>query len=1033
MKFVFYRSFLLLIVTVAFLSHAAAQQTENITVTGTVVSMKTGEPLSNIIISDNLGRITIAFSDTNGNFQVNVPDKNIILIFSFADFKILEVPLQGRAELYVQMVPTDQSAISDPMPTTYGQRIKKDLTEGIAHIPEDLLRTQADESLETLIQGIAPGAQVIRRSGYPGSGAELYIRGASSINAGSKPLYIVDGLIIKSDLFENTLSQGTPYNPLIDINPEDIESMTILKDGFATSTYGARASNGVVLINTYKGSQGASTLDFTAHGGVTMAPDNLSLLNAGQFRELVDELGFPGNMTPSQVNAQFAPLLSNDPGERFDNNTDWQSEIFNRSVLQNYHLRLKGGDGISRYMFTVGYTDKDGIIENSYLKRLTSRFNLDYLITTKLTFSAKIAYTNSNAGAHDQGNSIYNPIYLANTKAPIFEAYNREFSSLPIDSSDFFGKSNPIAVTKGLENSSIVNRFIGTAALSYEFTPNLKLSTTSGMDYFRLRENRFIPLTGVAQFQNRKNQTSLQISKEHMFTNETLLEFRKRYNYIHTVSLVGGFSLQTNAFQSNYGSAINTPSDEFTSLGAGAKMDSIDYDYGKWNTISYLGIAHYGLLDRYFISANLRIDGSSRFGQNNRLGYFPGVAAAWLLSSESFMQEFRAINMLKLRASYGISGNDNIGDYAALSYYIPANYQLMGGYRPGNLRNPDLKWEQTAQMDVGVDLSVFSQRLSVTADYYNKVSSDLLTYERIPWESGFDYRVVNMGTLENNGIELGLHARILQGSLNWTLGGNINKNTNLISELPDGDVVRPYGFYQSIAREGESLGSIYGYKVIGIYQDASEINVENTGKSPDGHGYQAFQPGDLIFDDINKDGEINDKDRTILGSVFPDLYGGFYNTLEFKGFNLTTIFSFSMGNESVDGLHAILESMSNYDNQTTRVLDRWKNPGDNTMIPRAALGDPSGNSRMSDRWVEDGSYVALKTASLSYTFPESMLDNIFLRKLVVYVSGQNLLTSSSFNGYHPDFSTRTDVMNQGLYYAGFPHTMSFIGGIRVGF
>jgi len=1009
-----------------------AQDSLMIAITGQIVSIQTGEALADINVSVLQLPGLLTTTDSTGQFQISVPDEKATLMVSFPGYNTQELALRGRSNILVQMVETDLSSINDQIPVAYGQKQKEDLTEGVSWVHENLLRKQSAESLETMIQGMATGTHVSQRSGFPGSGAEIYIRGANSIHTSHKPLYIIDDFILKSDLFENTLSLGTPYNPLVDINPEDIESITVLKDGYAASTYGSRASNGVILINTYQGSQGASTLDLSSQLGISMVPDNLSLLDATQYRDLISDLGYPEELTPQQIGDTYSRLLDPDPGERFNNNTNWQNEIYQQAFTQNHHLRLKGGDGISKYMFTVGYTDRNGIIDNSSMNRLTSRFNLDYQITNKLTFSSRISYTNTNVRAHDQGASIYNPITLATTKSPILEPYDMSYLSHPLDSADILGKSNPLAVIQGLENSNVVNRFIGTVSAGYDFNTSLKFKTTFGMDYFRLRENRFIPSEGIVRYQNRINQTSLQVSKEHMFTNETVLEYNKLLNYVHKLSFVAGMAFQTNQYQTDYGSAINTPSDEFTSLGSGAKMDSISYEGGKWNSLSYFGNAHYTYNDKYYLSANLRVDGSSRFGQNNHLGYFPGLAAAWKLSSEPFLQDISFLNMLKLRASYGISGSDDIGNYSTLAYYIPANYQLMGGYRPGNLRNPDLKWETTAQLNLGADLSIFSQRLNIYADYYIKTTSDLLTYERIPWESGFDHRVVNMGKIENRGFELGLNARILTGKLSWELGVNLSQNKNTILELPDGDVLRSYGIFEGIAREGESLGAIYGYKVEGIYQTESEILLENTGVDPSGFGYEPFQPGDLIFEDINDDGEINEADKTIIGGTMPDLYGGIHTTLKYKGFSLFALVNYAYGNEVVDGLRSILESMSAYDNQTSRTLDRWKQQGDQTEIPRAVLGDPTGNSRMSSRWVEDGSYLRLKTLTLSYTFPRSTIDKIFLRKLSIYVSGHNLMTWGKFQGYDPEFSTNSDVMNAGLYYAGFPHTRTFMAGIRFG-
>ncbi len=1032
MKYLF-RRLLLLAIFIGCLSNTMfAQDSVPINISGQIVSIQSGEPLGDINISVLQVSGLNTAADSTGQFQINVPDGNATLMFSFPGYKSQNVPLRGRSSILVQLVEVDLKSIDDPIPVAYGQKAIEDLTEGVSWVTEDVLRNQAGESLETMIQGVATGAHVTQRSGFPGSGGEVYIRGANSINTSHHPLYVIDGFILKSDLFENTLSLGTPYNPLVDINPEDIESITVLKDGFAASTYGARAANGVILINTYQGSQGASTLDLNSQFGFSMVPENIPLLNAQQYRDLVGELGYPDDMTSEQISKIYDRLMDSDPGDRFDNDTNWQNEIFKPAFTQNHHLRLKGGDGISKYMFTIGYTGKDGIIDNTHLSRLTSRFNLDYQVTSKLTFSSRISYTNTNITAHDQGLSIYNPIIVATTKAPILEPYDMSYLSHPLDSADILGKSNPLAIIQGLNNYSVVNRFIGTVSAGYDFSTALKLKTTFGMDYFRLREDRFIPSEGITRYKNRINQTSLQVSKEHMFTNETVLEFNKLLNYAHHVSFAVGVALQSNQFQSDYGSAINTPSDQFTSLGSGAKMDSINYVGGKWNSLSYFGNAHYAYNDKYFLSANLRVDGSSRFGENNRLGYFPGLALAWKLSSEPFLQDISFMNLLKVRASYGISGSDDIGNYSSLSNYIPANYQLMGGYRPGNLRNPDLKWESTAQMNVGMDLSILGQRLNLYADYYIKTTSDLLTYEKIPWESGFDYRVVNMGEIENRGFEIGISGKILTGDLQWDLGVNFSKNKNTILELPNGDVLRRYGIFEGIAREGESLGSIYGYKVIGIYQSESEIQKLNTGVDPSGYAYEPFQPGDLIFEDINTDGEINEKDKTVLGCTSPDYYGGVNSKLTYKGFSLFALVNYAAGYEVVDGLRSILESMKNYNNQTTRTLDRWTAQGDETVVPRASLGDPSGNSRMSSRWVEDGSYIRLKTLTLSYTLSKATVDKTFLRSLTVYVSGHNLLTWGAFQGYDPEFSTNADVMNAGLYYAGIPHTRMYMAGIRFG-
>jgi TonB-linked SusC/RagA family outer membrane protein len=1008
-----------------------AQKTEGFIIKGTVYSSETGEPLSSINVSIKLSVFDETYTNDSGSFEIHVPDKYATLVFYYPDYITEEVFLNGRDEIKVRMFSEGIPTISDEVKLAYSKKEKRVIVGSVSEIPERQLRTQSTDAVGSFVSGLAAGAFSSRRSGIPGSGANLLIRGATSINAGNQPLYVLDGLIIKSDVFEGVFSSGTPYNAICDINPEDVESITILKDGYSTAAYGTRAGNGVVLINTYEGTKGASRLDVVASAGIALKPDGLDVLNAEQYRELLRELGNADPFSGLELSKDYNEILSDNPPVKFSYDNNWQDRYLRSSTIQNYHMRLRGGDGISKYMFTIGYTGENGTIKPTEMRRLTSRFNLDCSISQKLSFGTRIGYTRSDFVVTDQGLTPYNPLYIAMTKAPVLNPYQSgNFYNL-IDSVDFSGKSNPEALVNNYSNTEKLNRFIGNAFLIYEFNRNLSVKTNFGMDYYRLREDLFIPSGGIAALGRARNKTALQVGKEIIASNEITLEYKKPLNYIHEIQTLVGASIQYNTFTVSMGSGINTPNDEFRNISDAQRYDEATYIDDKWAVISYFGNVNYSLLNRYLLSGILRADGSSMFGENNRFGLFPGIAVGWIASSESFMQDIQFVDLLKLRASYGVSGNHNLGAYSALEYYVPSNYQNFGGVRIGNIRNDNLKWEETSQLNIGLDLSLQSQRFNISIDYYNKVTDDLLYYRDIT-EYGFSFTPVNSGKVENKGVEAALNLRILNGTFKWNAGGNITINKNTILKLPEGDVIHQLERFEFIACEGGSIGDIYGYKTVGIYQNENEITVENNAIDFDGYAYQPFEPGDIAFEDINIDGVIDKQDKTIIGNALPDFYGGFYNSFAFKGIRLDALFNYQYGNEVVNGMKYAMESMKSFDNQSINVLDRWQSPGDDNGIPRAVYGDPSGNSRNSTRWIEDGSFLRLKSVTLSYSIPDKLLGKTFIRGLTLFCTGTNLFTKTEFTGFDPEFSSTTDVMMSGLYFIGIPLNKTVMAGIRLG-
>jgi TonB-dependent starch-binding outer membrane protein SusC len=911
----------------------------------------------------------------------------------------------------------------------------------VSVVNENRIKDLAPVSIDALLQGQAAGVRVVNSSGAPGAGALVQIRGVSTFNAGIQPLYIVDGIPVKTYRFSGALARNADNNPLADLNPDDIASITVLKDAHATAMYGMRGANGVIIINTYGGTSGKTYLDFSGYTGVMRAPEPMSVLDADQYRAYIIEKEQARGLSQTDINNGVGRyLLLSTPAsqvERYNNNTKWQDDALQTGRFNNYHLTLRGGDAIAKYSLNVGYTNQTGAIRNTSFERFTTRFNLDYKVGRKLSFLNTLSYTRTDRQLKDEGNAFNtNPLYVSALKSPTLTAFQQttEGENLrDVDSADYAGRNNPYAIINGLNNKSNTNRILGRITGQYTFSRQLNLRVAIAGDYFRLDETRFRPSAGFAPEGYIIRSASAGKSYELMLMNENTLNYTKTSKSgNHTIEAVAGSAFQTTAQDAKVGVYVNATSDQFSGITSANEtdpnLDSLGSASPSWKLLSFFGSARYSYKQKYIVGANLRADGSSRFARGHRWGYFPSVAAAWRISEESFLQNSKAISELKLRTSYGITGNQEVGYYNAFNAIIPAPYNNYSAVRLGILGNANFQWEETKQFNAGLDVSFLKGRLGLTFDYYERTTDHLFNTVRIPGISGFDRYAVSEGSIRNKGVELSLSGNILTGKFGWQTNMTAAYNKNRIVSVPDRtDAIVSYGDYASINQAGTSVGAFYGYNAIGVYAASTDVHVKN-GESDT----NPFRGGDIIFEDVDDNGVIDERDRKVIGNTNPDWYGGLLNVFSYKGFDLSVFIDFALGNEVYNAQRASLESMSNYDNQSTSINDRWRKEGDVTNMPRLLHGDAVGNNRFSSRWIEEGSYARFKAITLGYNFPlKGVFKNVF-KTARVLITAQNLHTFTNYKGFSPEAGSVANPMVYGADYGNVPPLKAIIAGVKLG-
>jgi TonB-linked SusC/RagA family outer membrane protein len=1016
-------------------------------VNGVVRLASTKESLSGIALS--IPEYSAAITDNKGRFRIAVPSYSAVILLSGEGYQQKQVALKGREKVTILMYEEPFTSQYDVATLPFGNQAKDFIPYSVQSVNADNKWAQSSsETPMTYLQGKIAGLDVVRRSGTPGIGANVTLRGANSLYATNHPLVVVDGVIYDNNEYGNSLVSGNLYNPLSNIDVKDIDNITVLKSG--NSTYGTKGANGVILITTARAQELATRIDFAAYGGFNSRPSDLPVMQADDYRTYLSALLKSTGMTQDEI--QREPYMNDNPGStnyyRYHYNTNWQNAVMKNSFDNNYYLKVTGGDNIAKYGLSLGYLKSQGVLDNTDLTRFQVRFNGDLNLSKRLTAAVNLALISNQENLQMQGGeNPLSPLSLSLAKSPFLPIHvvgDDGKVSPNLADYDVFNLSNPVAISQNMQGANKNYRFTGSVKFNYQFNNSLSLQTILGSTFDKVQEDFFIPQSGVVpdtlSTAVANNRSGSNLERFYSLYNDTKLSYQHTFNLKHQLNIDAGFRYEDNKSENEYGLGYNSATDEFVSVGMGvASLRSVGGDIGKWNWLNTYLHAGYSFQDKYFASFNLSSDGSSRFGKqapdgfaigNNKFALNPSLALGWLMSSENFFSNVKFVENLKLRASYSRVGNDDIGNYTARQYYVSQNLLGMEGLVRGNIGNPELEWESVDKLNLGLDASFLHERLNLSVDLYHNKTYNMITIQPISTASGLNYMIANNSTMGNDGVEITIDGRIINKGLKWDMGLNVSTNKNKIYKFPNGSQTTSFAGATYLTERGHAANLFYGYKTNGVFAteaaaQASGLQYENS----DGTMH-AFQGGDVRFVDVNGDHIINDQDRQVIGDPNPKFVGGFSNTLSLKRWTLDALFTFSQGNDIYNYTRAQLESMSGYNNQSLAVENRWRSDGQITDMPRAAWGDPAGNARFSDRWIEDGSYLRLRTLTLTYNLP---VKASALKYVKIYATGNNLITWTKYLGYDPEFSATNSVFGQGVDLGLEPIYRTVQLGIRLGF
>lgn len=1029
-------------------------------VTGVVVDGFTNKPITGVTVA--ITNFSGALTDDKGRFSIVVPDFNATLIISNVGYHSKLLPVHQNKLATIKIYPTDYPSLFTEVNLPSGTQNVARSASAITSVNPKGGWTTNSETPDGFLQGKMAGVNAIRRSGTPGVGADIFVRGFTSLYANNQPLYVVDGMIFDANAYGSSLANAHRNNPLQYIDVKDIESISLIKDAAAAAVYGTKAANGVMVITTNHARDLATQIDFSAYGGFNFVPKNLPVMNGADFRLYLSDILQSQGFTSQAIAA--LPYMNDDPNpntnptyQAYHQNTNWQNQVFKRSFDQNYFLKVTGGDNIAKYALSAGYGKDKSVIDSTNNTRYAMRFNSDLNLTKKLTATANLSFTYTEQRLKDQGLAPQtNPIFLALVKAPFLS--KNEISatgaiSPNLADADTLGVSNPVAlIEKGL-NQKKAYRFFGNINFNYEFNKNFKLSNLTGVTYDKTQETLFIPRKGVTNVvlptAIGDSRLGTQVIRYFSVFNDLRLAFSKRFGQYHNLNLsLGARYMQSKSEQDN-AIGFNSATDVLIGVGnSSAALRFFGGDIGKWSSLNTYLSAEYHFKDKYYLNFALAADASSRFGKRDISSGFryiggygldiaggkhallPALSAAWLVSSEDFMQKFKSIDLLKLRMSFGLVGNDDIGNYNNRQYYVSQNLLGLQGLVRGNVANPNIQWERVAKFNTGFDASFFNERLSLSFDYFNHKTGKMLAYLPIVSIGGIDSYVDNQAAMRTSGIDFSLNSRLFNKNFKWDVGITLGTYKNKINELPNGnDIYTSYANATYLTRVGQTANLFFGQRTNGVFTSDAEAAASGLGIISTSGAKIPFKGGDMRFIDTNGDGVISNADRVVIGNPNPDFYGGFSNTFTYKNWSLDALLTFVVGNDVYNYTRSVLESGSSYFNQTDAVRNRWKGDGQVTNVPKAAFGDPMGNAQFSDRWIEDGSYLRLRSVSLSYNVP---LKTKAIKYAKIYATGNNLFTLTDYLGYDPEFSSTGSIFTQGVDATLEPQFRSVQLGIRIG-
>lgn len=999
------RSLLFLFLLLVAIPSLAQEQIAKGTVTST--NEPNGLPGVNVIVK---GTSKGSITDLDGKFSVEASIGST-LVFSFIGYKPTEVLFTGQSNIEV-VLEEELKELNEIVVMGYSSVQKRDITGSVTSIKTDKFREISLTGIDQALQGQAPGVQVVQSSGTPGGGISVRIRGSTSLNASNRPLFIIDGIPVETGSLSLRSFGGQDDNALSLINPGDIESIQILKDASAKAMYGSRAANGVVFITTKRGKKAASTINLDVQRGIIDPVNKIDLLDSKDLLTLQREA-----VTNAGQNPDAQGLI---PGVTDAVNTRWLDEVLRQGIMQQYQLTLKGGDDNTSYYMSSSYRSEEGIQLNNKFERLSGTINLDEKVSKKLSVSSNMSLSRT-LNKRVKGDNFLDGVYSGAIKSlPYHVPYNESGALVGPGSPLYAGfpNFNPVAQALLPRFDAITVKLLGGINAVYQFNDNLRLKAQTSLDYNNVTEDQYeSSQTAIGGFLDGVGGQGYGVyiaSASTNFVSNATLSYNKSINEAHNFSGLLGTEVFRNFSRDGSVSGRLFPSDDFTYITSAGIVDNGSSGRLNSGLFSAFTEAKYDYKDKYLASFGMRVDGSSRFGPGRRFGYFPSVSAAWRITEEEFFKP-EIINDFKVRMSAGLTGNERIPDYQFLGVWGSTLYNGASGVGPSQLGNPELKWESTREINLGTDISFFDGRIQATADVYYNKTYDLLLSRPYASTAGFSAVFENVGEMENKGFEFGIVTVNIDKQVKWTTDINLSKNLNKVLYLADS--IPLYRGYQAegvsatnIVKEGQPVGTFIGLNFLGV--DPAT--------------------GDAIYEDINKDGLINNNDQIIIGNAQPKLIGGITNRVAYKNFDFTAFFQFSYGNKVLNLTKATLvnSGLDITSNQSPYALRRWQKEGDITDVPKYELGNTTNNYH-SNRLLEDGSFLRLKNIGIGYNLPAKWVERFYLNNLRVYASGTNVWTYTKYTGADPEVSTLSgSTTAQGIDFFTLPQVRTISIGLN---
>jgi len=1053
-----YKWLLVVVLALGTTLSAAAQQTLARTgssvavdsIRGTVVDAVTGKILPGASIQA-LNPAYTAMTDEQGRFTIGLPKFHRVLQVSAPDYQGIELAVyEGEKEKNIRLYPAVYANYFAAAHTVFGEKRSAAIVNAQKTARVDNLSSLSiDVEMQKQLAG---DIRLLTHSGTIASGSNMLIRGINSLNANTQPLYVVDGVIFENQNNQASIHLGNVISPLSVIDVNDIESITVLKDG--TSIYGSKAGNGVVLITTKRGKSMATKITATATIGTSLRPTLPPMMNDGQYRVYLSDLVKDER---AQVLLRDKFFLRDDPNfvyyKKYHNQTDWSDGVYQNGTTQSYSVGVNGGDEIALYNLSIGFTQGYSTLASNNFNRLNARFNSDITFTDHFKTVFDISYAQTDRKLRNDGiaesylSQINSPGYLSLIKSPFLSPYqysNAGDITSKLEDYDFLNIANPHAILAYGVGKSLQTNFNLSIIPEYQLTKHLNIRSMFSYSLTNLAENSFVPMYGVAPYYNlqlgmiSRNHVKTQFANQSSLFSDTRLAYSKATGG-NRLDVVGGMRFMFNSYKADHASGHNTGSDQVKEMSSGLSYKQVGGFDEPYKSINYYAQATYSLREKFFVEAGVSAESTSLFGTETvsgikvlgvNWGIFPSLNASWLVSNERFMKNISFVDLLKLRAGIGQSGNDGIQSTASRTYFNAVMYSYNAiGLQIHNIGNPEIQWETVTRRNAGLDMALFGNRVTINFDLFNNTTDNLLVEKTLDPITGLDKYWTNDGKLQNNGYEVAINTiPVFTRNFQLSLGASVGSYKNKILALADGDyTTRVYGG-EVLTAVGQPIGQFWGYKTDGVFETTEAAQAAGLSLKEVTGALTPFQAGDVRFVDVYPDNIIDEKDKVVIGNSNPDLYGSAFAGMKYKRLSLNVVFNYSYGNDIYNYLRSQIESGSNFYNQSMAMNNRWVNEGQVTSIPRSIYGDPKGNNRFSDRWIEDGSYLRLRTVELSYNLP---VNSTYLQGITLWASANNLFTLTNYLGMDPEFSMNNSILYQGVDAGLLPQSQSFFAGVKI--